>query len=241
MTWIFGFHPVREALRARGQEVDRVRIGRVRAGERREEIESLCADLGIPIEETDDAWFSSQTDAVHNGFAVELPGAEELAAGSAAAESGLVVLAEDIQDPRNLGALVRVCEACGVDRLLLRDRGSTHADDTVAKTSAGATQYLAPERVTNSSQEIEKLKEQGFWVYGAAGEGVPPWEIDLSGKLALVVGGEQGGLRRLTRERCDGLLGLPMLGRVGSLNLATAAAAILYEVVRQRSGEAGSR
>lgn len=240
MPWIFGYHPVREALRARGQEVDRVRIGRRRAGERRQRIEGLCADLSISVEEADDAWFSLQTDAVHNGFAAELQRDEGLVRGSSAAGDELVVLAEDIQDPRNLGALVRVCEACGVDHLLLRDRGSTHADDTIAKTSAGATQYLVPERVTNSSQEIERLKEERFWVYGAAGEGVPPWEMDLSGKVAVVIGGEEGGLRRLTRERCDGLIGLPMRGRVESLNLATAAAAILYEVVRQQT-EAGER
>lgn len=237
MTWIFGFHPVREALRAQAQAVDRVRIGRERAGERRDEIEGLCADLSVPVEEVDLSWFDAQTEAVHNGFAAEVGTADEGETALGAPHDGLVVLAEDVQDPRNLGALVRVCEACGVRQLLVRDRGSTHADDVVAKTSAGATQYLAPERVTNSSQEIKRLQEQGFWVYGAAGDGVPPWELDLSGKVAVVIGGEEGGLRRLTRERCDGLIGLPMLGRIESLNLATAAAAILYEVVRQQTAK----
>ena len=93
----------------------------------------------------------------------------------------------------------------------------------------------------NSGQEIARLKESGFWVYGAAQEGVPPWTVDLSGKVALCLGGEEKGLRQHTRELCDGLLGLPMRGRVGSLNVATAAAALLYEAVRQRMAAGPAR
>ena len=100
---------------------------------------------------------------------------------------------------------------------------------------AGAEQWLAVERVTNTAATLRELKRDGFWVYGAAQDGIPPWELDLTGKVVLCIGGESRGLRRLTRETCDALVGLPMRGRVESLNLATAAAAILFEVVRQRN------
>jgi len=119
--------------------------------------------------------------------------------------------------------------------VMIRDRGSAPVSPTVAKTSAGATEWLEIERITNSGQEIERLKEQGFWVYGTDPEGDPPWEVDLSGKVVLCFGGEEKGLRSRTRQLCDRMIGLPMRGRVGSLNIATSAAAVLYEAVRQRN------
>ncbi len=102
------------------------------------------------------------------------------------------------------------------------------------KTSAGAADWLEIQRVTNSSQEIRKLKDQGFWVYGADAAGDPVWEVDLTGPALLCFGGEERGLRHRTKELCDRLVSLPMRGQVGSLNVATAAAAVLYEAVRQR-------
>ncbi len=249
MGWIYGFHPIREALRSKPQAVVRVRIDQNKQNRRRRTVEELCATHGVTCESTETAWFDSLASAthattgissphshsVHNGFAAELTEADNEQADSGARDQDLVVLAEDIQDPRNLGALVRVCEAAGVARVLVRDHGSTQADAVVDKTSAGATQHLPVERVTNSVRQIEELQEQGFWVYGADGAGRPPWEMDLTGKVAIAIGGEQDGLRRLTKERCDGLIGLPMRGQVESLNLTTAASAILYEAVRQRS------
>jgi 23S rRNA (guanosine2251-2'-O)-methyltransferase len=104
----------------------------------------------------------------------------------------------------------------------------------VVKTSSGATEWLAIERVVNSARELEDLKRQGYWIYGAHAGGMPPWEVDLSGRVVLCLGGEENGLRLRTRRTCDALLGLPMRGRVDSLNLATAASALLYEAVRQR-------
>ena len=120
------------------------------------------------------------------------------------------------------------CRTCTI-------RGSAPISPTVAKTSAGATEWLEIERITNTANEIERLKAAGFWVYGTDPEGDPPWEVDLSGKVALCFGGEEKGLRARTRQLCDRMIGLPMRGRVGSLNIATSAAAVLYEAVRQRS------
>jgi 23S rRNA (guanosine2251-2'-O)-methyltransferase len=246
---VFGFHPVREALRHRPGAVTRVLVAGGRGGGRRREIEELCRRAGVACEAVDRRRLDGlSSGAPHNGFLAELavstaqgpaerPGAGPDAGQGAGAEAGdpeLVVLVEDVQDPRNLGALLRVAEGAGVGRVLVRDRGSAPLSPAAVKASAGAAEWMALERVTNSADTIRSLKDQGYWVYGAAAGGAAPWETDLTGKVLLVFGGEEKGMRRLTRELCDGLVGLPMQGRVESLNLATAAAAVLYDAVRQR-------
>lgn len=233
---IYGFHPVREALRHRPHEVARVLLAPSRGGRRRREIEELCRRHEVALSQAPDAVLDQLTGAVHNGFVAEL---QKAPAEPAGADPDLVILVEDVQDPRNLGALLRVCEGAGVGRVLVRDRGSAPLSATVVKSSAGAADWLPVERIPNPAQAIESLKQEGFWVYGLAAGGEPPWQVDLTGKVVLCLGGEEKGLRRLTRERCDRLLGLPMRGRVESLNLATAAAAVLYEALRQRLGSAG--
>jgi len=246
--YLYGFHPVREALRHRPEDVERVWIASNRGGRRRREIEDLARQEGVELQVAATGRLDEMSvgagPGIHNGFVAEvlepLQTLETLETASpaeilGAADTELVVLVEDVQDPRNLGALLRVCEGAGVGRVLIRDRGSAPLSPTVTKSSAGASEWLNVERIPNTARALEELKERGFWCYGAAAEGRPPWEIELTGKVVLCFGGEQKGLRRLTRERCDDLIGLPMKGRVESLNLATAAAAVLYEVVRQRS------
>jgi 23S rRNA (guanosine2251-2'-O)-methyltransferase len=232
---IAGFHPVREALRHNPAAVRRVLVEEGRKNQRRREIEALCRDHGVRVEELDEKTLRAFARGVSNGFAAEID--EDAAAGSAGAhgDPSFVLLVEDVQDPRNLGALLRVCEGAGVGRVLLREHGSTPLTETAVKASAGASSWLEVEKIGSSAQALERLRKDGYWIYGLAAGGDPPWEIDLTGKVAICVGGEQDGLRRLTRETCDRLVGLPMRGRVESLNLATAAAAVLYEAVRQRS------
>lgn len=235
--YLYGFHPVREALRHRPQEVERVWVASNRGGRRRREIEDLARQNEIELQAAAPARLDALGQGVHNGFVAEVIEAVEVIPvpeAHAGADTELVVLVEDVQDPRNLGALLRVCEGAGAGKVLIRDRGSAPLSPAVTKTSAGASEWLNVERVTNSASTLGDLKERGYWIYGAAAEGRPPWEIDLTGKVVLCFGGEQKGLRRLTREHCDELIGLPMKGRVESLNLATAAAAVLYETVRQR-------
>ena len=227
---IYGFHPVRETLRRRPDQVGRVFVASS-SGRRRSEVEDLCRKAGIPISTLSPKELSRRVEGVHNGFAAEIA---ETSRVTSTGDEGLAVLIEDVQDPRNLGALLRVCEGAGVGKVLIRDRGSAPLSPTVRKTSTGASEWLDIERVTNSASAIEKFKQDGFWVYGADADGKEPWDVDLSGKVVICLGGEEKGLRRRTRELCDGLLGLPMRGRVGSLNVATAAAALLYEAVRQR-------
>jgi 23S rRNA (guanosine2251-2'-O)-methyltransferase len=236
---VYGFHPVREALRRRPEGLRRVLVARS-ADRRRREIEALCRRHGVRLERTSSAELDRLASGTHNGLAAELH-LDALAAGTAeGADAELAVLLEDLQDPRNLGALLRVCEGAGVGRVLIRDRGSAPLSATVTRTSAGAAEWLDVERVSNAANALERLKEEGFWVYGAAAEGEPVWQVDLTGKVVFCFGGEEKGLRSLTRKRCDRLVALPMAGRVESLNVATAAAAILFEARRQRSGRDGS-
>jgi 23S rRNA (guanosine2251-2'-O)-methyltransferase len=240
--FLYGYHPVREALRHRPHEVARVLVSGARAGRRREEIAEACRRHRVPFEVVPERALAEIAGPAHNGMAAEVrAGAASMAVSAstslAGADPGLVVLLEDVQDPRNLGALLRVCEGAGAGRVLIRDRGSAPVSPTVAKTSAGATEWLEIERITNTANEIGRLKAAGFWVYGTDPEGDPPWEVDLSGQVVLCFGGEEKGLRARTRQLCDRMIGLPMRGRVGSLNIATSAAAVLYEAVRQRTSD----
>lgn len=232
--FLYGYHPIREALRHRPQEVLRVLVSSSRTGKRREEVEDLCRRHHVALEIVPEKVLSERAGQAHNGMAAEVR--ESAAAQTRAADPELVVLLEDVQDPRNLGAVLRVCEGVGVGRVLIRDRGSAPVSPTVAKTSAGATEWLEIERITNTAAEVERFKEQGYWVYGTDADGEPPWEIDLTGKVLILLGGEEKGLRARTRQICDRMIGLPMRGHVGSLNISTATAAILYEAVRQRCG-----
>jgi len=231
---VFGFHPVREALRNNPHRVLKVLVSKGPSNRRRRDLEELCRRTSVNVEQVAEGELSRRVPGVHNGFAAELAAATATDLGSTR-DSDLVVLLEDVQDPRNLGAILRVCEGAGVGRVQVRDRGSAPLSATVVKASAGASEWLDVERITNSAAEISRFKEAGYWVYGAAAEGRLAWEIDLKGKVVLCFGGEANGLRSRTRELCDELVALPMRGRVESLNVSAAAAAILFEAVRQRT------
>ncbi len=237
--WRLGFQPVKEILRGQPHRVAEVLVSRS-AGDRRRTIEGLCERHRVPVRNVAPGELrarlveAGQDQAAARGFAASLVDAERGGSTAAAIDPGLVVLVEDVQDPRNLGALLRVCEGAGVGRVLIRDRGAAPLSAAAAGAAAGAVDWLTIERITNSAREIERLKRESFWVYGADAAGEPPWTVDLSGPVVVCIGGESRGLRRRTRDLCDGLLGLPMRGRVESLNLSTAAAALLYETVRQR-------
>lgn len=196
-------------------------------------IEELCRRHHIEVRPTSEEKLTEMSSGVHNGFVAELEEASAAVRGMDR-DRDLVVLLEDIQDPRNLGAILRVCEGAGVGRVLLRDRGSAPISPAVVKTAAGATEWLEVERIVNPARAIEELKRQGYWIYGTGSEGQPPWEIDLRGQVVLCFGGEEKGLRARTRKVCDALIGLPMRGAVESLNVSAATAAVVYEAIRQR-------
>lgn len=149
-------------------------------------------------------------------------------------KDGLIIVLNEILDPHNLGSIIRVCECAGADGIIIgKDRSAT-VSDTVMRISAGALNHVKVAKVTNINTTIDKLKDNGFWVYGAEVGGGNIYKSDLSGKICLVIGGEDSGVKRLTKEKCDGIISIPMFGKVNSLNASVACAVAVYEVVRQR-------
>jgi 23S rRNA (guanosine2251-2'-O)-methyltransferase len=147
----------------------------------------------------------------------------------------LIVALDQVQDPHNLGAVARSAEAAGVDGLVIPGRRSASVTAAAAKASAGAVEHLKIARVTNLAEWLSRAKDAGAWIYGAEANAEAPYtQTDLTGKIVLVLGSEGKGMRRLVAERCDGLISIPVRGRVASLNVSAAAAALLFEVVRQR-------
>ncbi len=143
---------------------------------------------------------------------------------------------DQVQDPRNLGALLRTADAFGVHGVIVPKHHAVGLTEAAARTAMGALEYVAVARETNLVNTLEKLKKSGIWIYGAAAEGgLPPWSADLKGPLCLVLGSEGEGLRPLVARACDVLVSVPMRGGVGSLNVAAAGAALCYEVARQRA------
>ena len=150
-------------------------------------------------------------------------------------KDGFVVILNEIHDPHNLGSIIRVCECAGVDGLIIGKDRCASVSDTVMRISEGALNHLKVAKVTNINVAIDKLKEEGFWVYGAELGGGDIYKSDLTGKLCLVIGGEDSGVKRLTKTKCDGIISIPMFGKVNSLNASVACGVAVYEAVRQRN------
>ena len=150
-------------------------------------------------------------------------------------KDGFVVILNEILDPHNLGSIIRVCECAGVDGIVIGKDRSASVNDTVMRISAGALNHVKVARVVNINNAIDKLKENGYWVYGAEVGGEEIYKANLTGKLCLVIGGEDSGVKRLTKEKCDGIISIPMFGKVNSLNASVACGVAVYEAVRQRN------
>ena len=150
-------------------------------------------------------------------------------------EPPFLLILDRIEDPYNLGSIVRTAECSGVHGIIIPKRRSAHVTETVYKSSAGAVEYMLIAKVNNLSNTIDKLKEEGLWIYGAHMEGRDKYfDVDLTGPMALVIGSEGKGISRLVKEKCDFLLNIPMVGKISSLNASNAASILMYEVVRQK-------
>lgn len=150
-------------------------------------------------------------------------------------DDALVVVLDQVQDPRNLGAVCRSAEAAGADGVVIADRRSAAVTAAAAKASAGAVEHLKIARVRNISDWISAAKEAGFWIWGADGRAESaPWDLDLTGRTALVLGTEEKGLRPRVADSCDGLVAIPQAGKIDSLNVSVAASILIFESVRQR-------
>lgn len=151
-----------------------------------------------------------------------------------AGQSGLVILCDGIADVHNLGSVIRVAECAGADGVIIPANNSACVTEAVIRVSAGAANHVKVARVNSLSRAIDTLKREGFWLYALEADGDELYSADLKGKTAFVVGGEDGGVRRLTREKCDFTLSIPLKGRVNSLNASVALGIAVYEAVRQR-------
>ncbi len=240
---IAGRNPVREALLA-GRPVERLLVAEGASGAPIGEILRLAAERGIAVQHVErrrlDRMAAGQ---VHQGVvAVAAPRAYVpldalLARAEERGEPPLIVLLDEVQDPHNLGSLLRSADGAGAHGVVVPKRRSAGLTMTVARTSAGAVEHVPVAQVPNLVQAIRALKERGLWVVGADMTGQRDlWHADLTGPLAVVVGGEDKGLGRLVRESCDFLVRIPMRGKVNSLNAGVAGAIILFEIARQRYG-----
>lgn len=150
-------------------------------------------------------------------------------------EKPFIIILDGIEDPHNLGAIVRTAEAAGAHGIIIPENRSASVTETVVKTSTGAVFHMPIAKVTNIARTIDQLKEQGLWVYGLDMDGVDYYKEDLTGAVALVIGSEGKGLNRLVKEKCDVIMSIPMVGKVNSLNASNAAAIAIYELRKQRS------
>lgn len=239
MPNIYGVLPVLEALRAGGRRIDRIVIAEgVRDARLREVIEAARRSR-VPIRREPRVSLDRLThNANHQGILAITSAAsyfdgDELL--SRISPDTVFILLDGVEDPRNLGAIIRTAECGGASAVIVPERRAAHVTDAVAKTSAGAVEHLPVARVTNLASFIEELKRRNVWVVGVEGSGQMAYtEFDYSGALALVFGNEGDGLHRLVRERCEAVVSIPMRGKVTSLNVSVAVGVVLFEALRQR-------
>jgi 23S rRNA (guanosine2251-2'-O)-methyltransferase len=239
MNLICGINPVLEALGAGTRHFDRLLVVKGLRNRRISEAVSRAGHLGIPLRfEARETLDRMAGGVPHQGLIAVVSAKPVTTVEKLLAEArtpALVVVLDGVEDPRNLGAILRTVEAAGADGVLLPDRHSAGLSETVNRASAGGLEHVRVASIGNVVQSIEELKKRGLWVVGFDAAGTERWDaVDYRRPIALVLGGEGRGIRRLVREHCDHLVSIPLFGHVGSLNVSVAAAVALYEVVRQR-------
>jgi 23S rRNA (guanosine2251-2'-O)-methyltransferase len=238
---IYGINPVLEALRAGRVTSLRVSHG---AGGRAREVRQAAVGQGVRVIDVPAAELDRVTrGAVHQGVAADLAAADDWSPGELvrdAAGAPLIVVLDGIEDPHNLGAILRTADAAGVDGVIRQTRRAAPLDGAAAKASAGAVAWVRVADVVNITRALDELKEAGVWTVGLDADASQPYHaVDLTLPTAIVLGAEGQGMRRLVREHCDHLVSIPMGGRVSSLNVSVAAGVVLFEAVRQRLARSG--
>lgn len=240
---IIGINPVLEALKA-GRPVQRLLVSDQRKQDRDvQTILRMARECGAEVRFASRETLNREAPGANHQGVIALAAAKQyatiddiLAAPAQQGKAPLFLVLDGIEDPRNLGAILRTADAAGVHGVIIPERRAVGLNETVAKTAAGAMEHVPVVKVVNIVNTLEELKKAGVWVVGAeAGGDTVYWDADLVRPTALVLGGEDRGVRRLVRERCDYLVSLPLLGRISSLNVSVAAGILLYEALRQRS------
>lgn len=237
---LYGVLPVLEALRSNPRKIDKILVADGVREKRLDEVFDLARTNRIVIDRISRETLAKVTgpDVNHQGVAAFAASAdyvpiEELL--SEIKDSPLLVILDGVEDPRNLGAVLRTVECSGADGVIIPERRAVGLTETVAKSSAGATEYVKVSKAQNLNRLIEELKERNIWVVGTSGDAETPYSAwDWKQPSALVLGAEGTGLHRLVRENCDVLVNIPMYGKIGSLNVSVAAGVILFEARRQR-------
>jgi 23S rRNA (guanosine2251-2'-O)-methyltransferase len=230
---IYGINPVIEALKAK--RVTRLRVSG-RSDRRIDEIVQLAARQKVPLDRVDVQTLErAAKGALHQGVVADVEDAGDHSVQDLVDGLPIVVVLDGIEDPHNVGAILRTCDAAGVTGVIRQERHSAALDGIVGKASAGALAHVRIATVVNIARAVEELKAANVWTIGLAADAPDPYtDVDWTLPSAVVLGAEGTGLRRLVAERCDRLVRIPMRGAVDSLNVSVAAAVVLYEVIRQR-------
>ena len=249
MEVLYGLHPVSEALKAGRRRFDHVLVARERHDDRLNRLITQCREAGIRVlEESREHLTLTTKTPSHQGVVAFVRPQESLTLEDlftpdpAAKSSARLLLALDgVEDPQNLGALLRVADGAGVDGVLLTERRAAPLSSAAVKASAGAAEHLRIARVVNLVRSLEELKRRNLWIVGLDERGTTPYDqFDFTGDLVVVLGSEGAGLHDLVRRTCDHLLSIPMAGAVSSLNVSAAGAAVLFEAARQRRAASNS-
>jgi 23S rRNA (guanosine2251-2'-O)-methyltransferase len=240
---VFGVSPVLEALRSNSRRIDKIAIADGAGEHRLGEIIRLARENGVTVNRTPRENFSKYVDPTLNtqGVIAFTSPVDYSDAGDlidSAPDDALLLILDGVEDPRNLGAVLRSAECAGVDGVFIPERRAVGLTDTVAKSSAGAIEYVKVAKVANLNRLIEKMKERNIWVIGTSGDAETSYtDWDWTRPSAIVLGAEGTGLHRLVAENCDMLVKIPMYGKIDSLNVSVAAGVIMFEVRRQRSAQ----
>jgi 23S rRNA (guanosine2251-2'-O)-methyltransferase len=249
MEVLYGVHSVEEALKAGRRRFEQVMVSRERSDDRLERLVALCREAGVRVrqESKEQLTLLAQT-AAHQGVVAMVKPQQSLSIEDLfekptenPSAARLLLALDGVEDPQNLGALLRVADGAGVDGVVLTERRAAPLSPVAVKASAGASEHLRIARVVNLVRALEELKKQNIWVIGLDERGTADYDqFDLTGNCVIVLGREGAGLHDLVRKTCDHLLRIPMAGGVSSLNVSAAGAVVLYEASRQRRSAAAS-
>lgn len=238
---IEGKNPVKELLNT-DADIEKIMIADGTSDLELRQIQKLAREKGIKVEFVDRRALDKKSDTGHHQGIIAIQAEFEYANLEDTiqkikqnSKDSLFVILDEILDPHNLGSIIRVAECAGATAVIIPNRRSASVNETVIRTSAGATAYIPIVKVSNINQAIEELKQNGVWVYALDMDGEEMYNVNLKGNIGLVVGGEGTGVKPLTRKLCDGIISIPMFGRVNSLNASVSAGIGIYEVIRQRS------